>query len=167
MLSWLLLTATALAHPVDGAWTLALTADEVLQRQHDAIDRALSTWPSFAVAIARQRIPPVNLPCQRYELRLDEATLRLTCDDHPPYERAATGVHSFTAPEGEQVRSRVHATATGLRISWEAEGGKRVDQFEPAEHSLEVVVRLTAPALPQAVQWTLRYQRVPPALTTD
>jgi hypothetical protein len=154
------------AHPVDGHWELVQTEEEVRADQVAAIDKALQSWPGFAVALARSRIVADTELCHTYTVQAASPTLAFRCGDYPTYVRASQGADTVTAPDGKTITSRVTLKPTLLRIRWSGdEDGMMTDTFEVEDDTLRVEHRLTAPMLPRAIRWTVRYRRAtsPPA----
>jgi hypothetical protein len=156
MLMWLL--AAALAHPLDGEWVLDTDAEAVVLSMNAAVDKALASWPNFAVVRARAAIVAENKPCGRIVVEAD--TFATSCDDRGRYERPPTGSHTFTEPEsGKEITTRLDVKRDTVRIQWNGPDGKRADSYRLEGDQLIIEHRITSSYLPKAVRWEVRYRR--------
>ena len=165
MMHWILLLASvtsSTAHPVTGQWILASSRTEADQRIHDATQRALSSWPSFAVALATRELVAENTPCPRYDLRVTEDAMQLSCAGSPTLTIQHGQTVRFQDPKDRTIAAQVQVKPQRLRLTWSAPDGRRTDTLTVEDATLHMASKVTAPMLPQAIRWTQTYIRDTP-----
>lgn len=163
MSTLLLLLATAHAHPVDGRWVLEPSMDEVEVLQGEAVEKALRSWPAFAVAKARAAVVEDNAPCAHVTFATD-GELAYGCADLWTYRRPLEGEDQVEDDDGKPVTTQVDLDATDLEIQWVSGQGRRIDRYRVEGDHLVVEHTIRSPFLPRAIQWALRYR---PAAVTE
>jgi len=159
-MAWLaLLWVGAWAHPLDGEWELITSTGEAEQVLTGQIQKALRSWPGFAVAMATERIVEENGPCPRYRFVAAPEAITLQCLSMPAYTRPVEGVHRFQDPKGRDVSSRVTVDEEGFKITFTGDDGARTDDFAVSGDELVLQAKVSAQALPKAIRWTWRYRR--------
>lgn len=154
----LLLLATAHAHPVDGRWVLEPSPEQVEALQGAAVEKALRSWPAFAVAKARAAVLEDNVPCAHVTFAT-EGELAYGCADLWTYRRPLAGEDQVEDDDGKPVTTKVDLDPKDLQIQWVSGQGRRIDRYRVDGDHLVVEHAIRSPFLPRAIQWELRYRR--------
>lgn len=143
-------------------WVLRDDAQRVANRRDEGVERALRSWPSFAVGTVKVELARKNAPCPKVVVSLasteDPATLAFRCEGGPP-PALAEGATPQQVWRDMLAHRRTLLRGDRIRMVWEGEGGRREDTYRVDGDALVVEHRVVADLLPHPIVWEVTYQR--------
>lgn len=128
---------------------------------HIAIDETVREMSFITRPIARRRLRNTNEPYKSIEILIKADSVFIATDGKLPIETNLDGSPKmWTREDGEKFEVSTVWQNDSLRQIFQADDGKRMNEYTANKQGLELKVTITSSKLKQPLTYNLKYQRM-------